>query len=572
MSNTSKFGIEVNLLTGRYVSTSYNDRNLSEWPPHPARLFSALVATWAEADERNLSEKAALEWLEALAPPAIASPDAVARTVVSHFVPVNDTSIISMSFQQRKAAAISDLAGQLDGELSSSDGKVTKKAARIQRKLDTAREVGAQVQNVGTTNPATALEMLPERRGKQERFFPSMTPDEPRVTFLWNVLPANDIRDALDQLLRRVTRLGHSSSLVSCRLVADPPEPNRIPGEDGESLRAVRQGQLADLEAIHARHGGTLPRSLPFIDARYRSVSVTKSEESPEIANTVGEWIVFEFSHRSRAIPLTRVAELAIAIRAAVLHYAEDPIPEGISGHRPDGTPTTMPHVAFIPLPYVGFEHADGRIVGMAISLPRGLDDVPRRAVLRAVGSWERQSPEHLTAGAYQAGGALRLTLGAGGVVEMFRLRIPAALVSLRPSLWNRPSHHWVSATPIALPRHPGSLAKGSPAARARAWAEAEAAVRAACGHVGLPEPASVEVSLGPLLTGARPTALYPAFKQGGRDGKKLTRQLVHASLTFRHPVAGPLMVGAGRFFGLGLMRPVPISDEWPSNSGSANE
>ncbi len=572
MSNTSKFGIEVNLLTGRYVSTSYNDRNLSEWPPHPARLFSALVATWAEADERNLSEKAALEWLEALAPPAIASPDAVARTVVSHFVPVNDTSIISMSFQQRKAAAISDLAGQLDEELSSSDGKVTKKAARIQRKLDTVREVGAQVQNVGTTNPATALEMLPERRGKQERFFPSMTPDEPRVTFLWNVLPANDIRDALDQLLRRVTRLGHSSSLVSCRLVADPPEPNRIPGEDGESLRAVQQGQLADLEAIHAGHGGTLPRSLPFIDARYRSVSETKSEESPEIANTVGEWIVFEFSHRSRAIPLTRVAELAIAMRAAVLHYAEDPTPEGISGHRSDGTPTTMPHVAFIPLPYVGFEHADGRIVGMAISLPRGLDDVPRRALLRAVGSWERQSPEHRTAGAYRAGGALRLTLGVGGVVEMFRLRSQAALVSLRPSLWNRPSHHWVSATPIALPRHPGSLAKGGPAARARAWAEAEEAVRAACGHVGLPEPASVDVSLGPLLTGARPTALYPAFKQGGRDGKKLTRQLVHASLTFRHPVAGPLMVGAGRFFGLGLMRPVPISDEWPSNSGSANE
>ena len=42
--------IEVAFLTGRYVATAYNTRTETEWPPHPARLFSALVATHFSAD------------------------------------------------------------------------------------------------------------------------------------------------------------------------------------------------------------------------------------------------------------------------------------------------------------------------------------------------------------------------------------------------------------------------------------------------------------------------------------------------------------------------------------------
>ena len=57
MSTTEKFGIEVNFLTGRYVATFHNDRRQPEWPPHPARLFSALVAAWADADEPDRSER-----------------------------------------------------------------------------------------------------------------------------------------------------------------------------------------------------------------------------------------------------------------------------------------------------------------------------------------------------------------------------------------------------------------------------------------------------------------------------------------------------------------------------------
>ena len=68
-------------------------------------------------------------------------------------------------------------------------------------------------------------------------------------------------------------------------------------------MRAVRPGQLAELERRHSRHGGRRPRALPFTDTRYRTVAGPQgpSEEHPEQANTRGEWMVFEFTHDSRA-------------------------------------------------------------------------------------------------------------------------------------------------------------------------------------------------------------------------------------------------------------------------------
>jgi CRISPR-associated protein Csb2 len=64
------FTLEVDYLMGRVLASRHDDRRQVEWPPHPTRLFSALVAAYEECD---LGEEAAmaLEWLEALPPPAI---------------------------------------------------------------------------------------------------------------------------------------------------------------------------------------------------------------------------------------------------------------------------------------------------------------------------------------------------------------------------------------------------------------------------------------------------------------------------------------------------------------------
>ncbi len=545
--------IEVNFLTGRFVATAHNDREASEWPPHPARLFSALVATWAEAGEDS-DERRVLEELEALSPPKLVASEATARKVVSYYVPVNDANIISGAWYMRQSSRLTRLENQLSIEIARSESNTNKKIDQFRSRIKEGLNVTGKVTDPGKTPVQSALNLMPDGRVRQERHFPSVTPDEPRVTFVW---PEADFSEAtmasFDDILKRVTRLGHSSSLVSCRIVADPPTPNWHPGSGNYLLRCISSGQLAVLGERFSHHQAIKPRSLPFSSVRYHQVSEASESSPPLVPDTVGEWVIFEFllQSRSRRFPSTRAVEIASTMRAAIMSYAGDPILEGLSGHQADGKPTLKPHVAFLPLPYVGFEHADGRIMGLAVSLPGSLDTATRRATLRAIGLWERQVARQ------GESGCLNLVLGREGVIQLRRRNGPIDLVTIRRKLWQRASVRWATATPVALPTHPGPLTKGSPAARSKAWMRAEQAVAASCSHVGLPEPVQVDLSLAPFIKGARPAAHFPPFRQRGRNGKPVARRLLHAMMTFDRPIQGPLALGAGRFLGLGLMRPI---------------
>ena len=553
----SGFGIEVNFLTGRYVATSHDDRRQPEWPPHPARLFSALVATWADSDEPSQDERRLLEWLEALGPPAIvADPKAIRRKVVSHFVPVNDTAIVGRKWQQRQAERVRQTTTRLADALAASGGETTRNVERMRRELAKLRDVGSQVSDPGNTNVEMAQQLFPEGRQKRERHFPSVTvcvpvagdsvTTSPRVTFTWDRDLTEKAHEVLDGLAARLTRLGHSSSLVSCRVVRAVPDANLLPSLTGtNSLRHVQPGQLAELERRFASHQGILPRALPYVDVRYTEAQprASTAEDKP---NTAGDWLVFEFLHGSRAFPAIRTVEVATALRSTILRFADEPIPEGLSGHTPDGRPTSEPHVAFLPLPFAGRAHGDGRLLGIALSVPKNVNQATRHSLYRAVGKWERQA----------RGRDLKLVFGRQGEIRLRRLR-GRGLATLRRHSWRGPSRHWASVTPIALPRHPGRLRGGTSSARARAWLAAETSVRAAVMHVGLPEPSGAQVSLAPFVTGVRATHAFPPFCQPGKDRMPVRRQLVHAAITFDHEVLGPLMLGAGRFVGLGLMYPV---------------
>ena len=93
--------VEVDFLTGRYVAARHDDRNAPEWPPHPARFFSALVAEWASTPEANPDEELLLRRLECHGSPRIGVGQARARTPVIHYVPVNDASVIGKALWQR---------------------------------------------------------------------------------------------------------------------------------------------------------------------------------------------------------------------------------------------------------------------------------------------------------------------------------------------------------------------------------------------------------------------------------------------------------------------------------------
>jgi len=553
------FGIEVEFLTGRYVATAHNDRGADEWPPHPARLFSALVATWAEQEDPNPDERDALLLLERAGNPSIRASQAESRVAVTHYVPVNDSAIIDRSLLRDRSTKIEATLVALDAALDATGGDMGDKAVRRElQALAKHRDVTKQVSSLGATSPDSAVALLPDRRGRQARIFPSVTPVEPQVEYIWpGADPEPKLADALDRLLARVVKLGHSSSLVSCRRTGGESKPTWSPSNDGDTvLRCIGSGQLAALESAFSQHRASRPRTLPARGVRYRasgdaSRALAEAAPAPQLS---GQWFPFEFLP-PRHLPIARAGDVTRALRNALMSHAAADIPEGLSGHQPDGTPSVMPHVAFLALPFVGSEHASGRLIGAAVLLPSPSALGPhepalREAVARAIGAWE-EAPE-----------GPALLLGRAGRIQLRRVVGKPDLVTLRRETWERPSTMWSSVTPVALPNHPGDLNKGSDAKRRRACARAEEEVRRSCEHAGLPDPIAVAVGMQPLVRGVSPARAFPVLRHFDRtQQREIARLQVHVALEFARPVMGPLVLGAGRYFGLGLMLPMDGRD-----------
>ena len=45
------FSLGVEFLMGRAMMSRWQNREEAEWPPHPDRVFMALVAAWGESGE-----------------------------------------------------------------------------------------------------------------------------------------------------------------------------------------------------------------------------------------------------------------------------------------------------------------------------------------------------------------------------------------------------------------------------------------------------------------------------------------------------------------------------------------
>jgi CRISPR-associated protein Csb2 len=130
-------------------------------------------------------------------------------------------------------------------------------------------------------------------------------------------------------------------------------------------------------------------------------------------------------------------------------------------------------------------------------------------------------------------------------------------LLALQGRRWAGPARAWATVTPVALDRHPGSLGDRDPRRRAKAEGRAEATVRAACARIGLAEPAEVALSRQGFVRGVLPVPAFPAFTSNTDGGAPLKRYLVHARLLFDQAVHGPVVIGAGRYRGLGLCLPL---------------
>lgn len=566
-------------LTGRSVATTYNDRVSAEWPPHPARIYSALVAIWADSEERDADARAALEWLATLEAPSLYASAASRRQVVPHFVPVNDVSVLDTMERQRQK--LDELASEAafalvdhENALSGGDQKAIEKTKKSLEKAKKTHKTSSEKLEALIANDQqlyaadkhsdagikNARALLPEARGKQPRLFPSVSPEDPTVYVRWSA-PAPEVerhRNALADLANKLVRVGHSTSFVACCVVEDCPTPNWEPREGGsEVLRVPGPGQLSQLESAFELHREIEPRVLPCRFQRYEPVG-REVHEIPSQSLFGKDWIVFR-QVKGRRLAQTAAVSLARVLRGALMSQLGDEVPELLSGHSQGGEPSQLPHLAIVPLPFVGHAHASGDLLGIALVFPKVADAAQRTTVLRAIGQWEAKRRVDLEDGEVETP-PLELTLGHAGMIELERIEWGVSpLKTLRAERWCQTSYSWVTVTPIALDRNPGDLVSRDPEKAAAAYEAAQSTIASACERIGLPRPSHVQVHPSVPLRGAVKARAYPPFPS---DPSKNQRVKVHARIEFPVPVEGPMLLGAGRYFGLGLCLPLPQDHE----------
>jgi CRISPR-associated protein Csb2 len=514
------FAIGIRYLNDWAMATHPSFRDSAEWPPHPDRVFMALAAAHFETGE-DADERAALEWLEAQNAPALnASPSCERGSVVS-YVPVNDTEI----------------ACGKDNPL-----KLQKWLERV-RGLDTLKAA----KNAG-------LALLPEFRSRQPRCFPVAVPYDPFVYLIWNGTPNDLQRSTLARLCEKVTYVGHSASLVQCWVEPKPPAAKLVPSEQSarHRLRIAGVGRLAQLQ--NAFKANRRPNPSLWSGYDIPPLGAPREENGYVFSRDV---LIFR-RVEGPSLPLESTLTLTKTLRDAFLSLCpQQPPPEWFSGHRPDKTFSETPHLAFFPLPFVGSEHADGHILGLGIAVPRGIDRSEQGKCFRNVVFDDCGRAK-----------TLDLKMGRVGVwkIELEERESPAQ--ALRGGTWSpaEPSARWATVTPIVFDRHPNlsadekaRMSEGATSPdqlRAReqtALAQyAERVVKAACEFVGLPAP---EVVLSPvsMFPGTPHARSFPCVQR--KSGGNLHH--THAILLFPKPVYGPVLLGAGRYKGYGLCRPL---------------
>lgn len=551
------FALGIEFLTGTAVMTAAVTRDEAEWPPHPARVFMALVAAHYETrplpeDGEHAAaawavERAALEWLEQQGPPAMQClliPPEHRRTIPKVYVPVNDAS---MSTKPEKVKV---------GEMRA------------------------------------ALGVMPAFRSRQERTFPAVHvgwgAPECFVHLVWaDVEPPSDVASALERLSAKVTRVGHSSSLTRV-WVADPagvPAPTLMPikapsrRRASHNLRSIMPGFLAELdrrynadeieaffalgEQIEATQGQARERAKEafmqrFGEAWKRTASppvrlrpsigiahpyaLADSPERPVLETVFDSELLILTKQDGRVLGLESTNLLLELLRGALLTGSEA-APEWFMGHQADGRATESPHLALLPLAYVGAEHADGHIMGFALAFPRAVAEEDRAEQLRRTLFDERGLERPLT-----------LKTNSLGDWTLLREDRSSPPLALRNETWTQPSTVWASVTPVVLDRHP----KRDPVTERVAWREEVAtSIVESCRRIGLPAPVAVDVDKTSWHRGAPRSRPGPNGMPWLASKTGAPRQQVHVLLQFDSEVRGPVLLGAGRYRGYGVCKPL---------------
>ncbi len=466
------------------MATDSADRSRPEWPPHPDRVFMALAASYFETDGDE-RERTALGWLESQDPPGILASGYSERDTQTAFVPVNDST---------------------------------------PPKVRPGRPPTPEQTESG-------VQLLPERRGRQPRQFPVAVPHNPTVYLAWDSEPPQEVREGLESLCSKMIRVGHSASMVQAWVEDQPLVPNLVPteGVPMASLRVPGPGRLAHLEQQYANE--RRPER-----SRWAAYARPRPDGPPEIAGPVFDSQMLVLRRvEGRLLGLESTLVLMEGLRNTIVKCCPEPVPEWVSGHSSDGRPSQRPHLAFLPLPYVGSEHADGHLLGVALAIP---SHVAQGEVARCLNPVLGFRPD----------GSLRTVHVYEGRIFDWQLemeRRDSSPRALRNGTWTRESKQWATVTPIVFERHPKGRDKD---------AQLEEMIKQACDRAGLPRPSGVVMTPVSLHEGTPHSRDFPPLHRKSDNGRM---RHSHVVCTFDEPVRGPVLLGAGKYRGYGLCKPV---------------
>jgi len=504
------------LLTVRWLDDRYHgllDREgPREWPPSPFRLFQALVAGVARCGELEFSMGESLEWLQSLDAPVIIAPRSRAGRIFTRFVPNNDGDKIP-DRQKRLTGKTSRPTVMLDPPVIHYLWAIGEKDSPHARRICVAARcltcLGWGIDMAYGNGRLIEHDEIAELKGAR-----------------WNPRPGS----ARDDGLLRVPILNRDSN-------------------ESTLFDLKRAHESALLRIQHGKPLNTVDKPRVYNRVVYASTERPLGRPYAVFALRTDDGEFFRYPH-------AKLIHIAGMLRKAAID-AMDPDKNGypppdvddpkqwvesfVAGHR-DQSSDIHQQFSYIPLPSIGHEHADAMIRRVMIIAPFNQD-------------------AHLGHLREQIDG-IRLTPEADSDIDS-----PPTLDRIRPDnvahCYLATAEGWQTVTPVILPGHndhkPEKTIK---------------LIRRALRQSGIDTPCEFKWQATPFFKNTLSAHKYD--HQGRHVGyhrpahlKDLTA--VHLHIRFGHravnsdvdspwipeAIPGPVVIGAGRHCGLGLMAAV---------------
>lgn len=507
--------IAVRFHDGRY-------HGAGPWPPAPARLFQALVAAAARGATLDEMDIDALKWLERRDAPLIVAPPARVTKGYSNYVPNND--------------------------LDAKGG-----------------------------DPARIAEI---RAAKRIR--PHLFETDARLLYLWPFEGEETYARIIADLADRLFQLGRGVDMAwaAAEILDFDNAHAKMEAVTGAVYRPCQSGsgrtllcpQMGSLRSLIDRHNASrnrfglirepAPKKKDSKDTKVVGQTFTQppkprfrqiAYDSPPVQ------LLFELRARTRtedffAWPLDDIVRLVETVRDGAAETLAAALPERTACiervfiGRGATEADKASRIRIIPLPSIGHVHAERSIRRLLVEVPPDCPLDPRD-IAWAFTAW---TPHDRDTGELSGWQLVEIDEHAG---ERYA-KMPGHYGIGGSEAFRR----WRTITPAALPERaarrridPARIREEAKTGSERALEEASAAaaVRDALRHVGITTPAhAIRVQREPFeAKGAR----AEAFARATRFSKY---RLWHVDIALAAPVSGPLVIGDGRYLGLGIMAP----------------